>query len=229
MQKDPGNYNLDHRERLREKFTNSGLEAFHEYEALELLLTYAVPRQDVKPRAKALLERFNSLKGVLDAEIDDLKQIKGIGDGCAVFFKLVKETASLYLKQKAKEKKQVTCTTELLDFCRTVMGGKKDEEFCVIYLDVQNQIIEFETVQKGVVNQAVVYPRQVLESALRKKASAIILAHNHPSGHVRPSDADIRLTKTIQETAKVLDILVHDHIIIGENRFFSFREEGIMP
>jgi DNA repair protein RadC len=206
MQKDRGNYNLDHRRRLREKFTNSGMEALHEYEALELLLTYAVPRQDVKPRAKALLEKFNSLKGVLDAEIDDLKQIKGIGDRCAVFFKLVKETASLYLKQKAKEKKQVTCTTELLDFCRTVMGGKKDEEFCVIYLDVQNQIIEFETIQKGV-----------------------ILAHNHPSGHVRPSDADIRLTKTIQETAKALDILVHDHIIIGENRFFSFREEGIMP
>ena len=83
--------------------------------------------------------------------------------------------------------------------------------------------------RRGVVNQAVVYPRQVLESALKKKASAIILAHNHPSGHVRPSDADIRLTKTIQETAKVLDILVHDHIIVGENRFFSFREEGLMP
>ena len=109
------------------------------------------------------------------------------------------------------------------------MGGKKDEEFCVIYLDAQNQIIEFETIQKGIVNQAVVYPRQVLESALKKKASAIILAHNHPFGHIRPSDADIRLTKSIQETAKVLDILVHDHIIIGENRFFSFREEGLMP
>jgi DNA repair protein RadC len=229
MQKDRRDDNLGHRRRLREKFTNSGMEALHEYEALELLLTYAVKRKDVKPWAKALMERFKSLKGVLDAEIDDLKQIEGIGDGCAVFFKLVKETASLYLKAKAMEKKQVTCTTELLDFCRTVMGGKKDEEFAVIYLDVQNQIIEFETVQKGVVNQAVVYPRQVLESALRKKASAIILAHNHPSGHVRPSEADIRLTKTIQETAKVLDILVHDHIIIGENRFFSFREEGIMP
>jgi DNA repair protein RadC len=109
------------------------------------------------------------------------------------------------------------------------MGGKKDEEFCVIYLDAQNQIIEFEIVQKGIANQAVVYPRQVLERALRKKASALILAHNHPSGHIRPSDADIRLTKTIQETARALDILVHDHIIIGENRFFSFREEGMMP
>jgi DNA repair protein RadC len=152
-----------------------------------------------------------------------------VGKDSAVVIKFIRELATLYLEQKAKEKPQIACTSELLDFCRSAMGGKKDEEFCVIYLDAQNQIIEFETVQKGIANQAVVYPRQILERALRKKASAIILAHNHPSGHVRPSDADIRLTKTIQETAKALDILVHDHIIIGENRFFSFREEGLMP
>jgi len=205
------------------------MEALHEYEALELLLTYVIRRQDVKPQAKALLEKFGSLKGILDAESEDLEKVAGMGGRSALLFRLIKEIASLYLKQRALEKKQVSCTTELLDFCRTKMGGKKDEEFCVIYLDAQNQIIEFETIQKGIVNQAVVYPRQVLESALKKKASAIILAHNHPSGHIRPSDADIRLTKSIQETAKVLDILVHDHIIIGENRFFSFREEGLMP
>jgi DNA repair protein RadC len=229
MQTDHGVYNRGHRKRLREKFTTAGFEALHEYEALELLLTFVIRRQDVKRQAKVLLEKFGSVKGIMDAESDDLQTVPGIGNRSAVLFKLIKEIASLYLKQKAMEKKQVSCTTELLDFCRTKMGGKKDEEFCVIYLDAQNQIIEFETVQKGIVNQAVVYPRQVLESALKKKATAIILAHNHPSGHVRPSDADIRLTKTIQETAKVLDILVHDHIIIGEDRFFSFREEGLMP
>ncbi|MHB8907584.1 MAG: RadC family protein [Syntrophales bacterium] len=225
----PDEDNRGHRERLKRKFTTAGMDAFHEHEVLELLLTYAIPRKDVKPPAKELLRTFGSLKGVVDAEIADLVRVTGIGEHSAILFKLIKEIAALYLKQRAKEKRQVTCTTELIDFCRTVMGGKRDEEFCVIYLDAQNQIIEFETIQKGVVNQAVVYPRQVLESALKKKASAIILAHNHPSGHVRPSDADIRLTKTIQETARVLDILVHDHIIIGENRFFSFREEGLMP
>ena len=229
MQTDHGDYNQGHRKRLQEKFTTAGIEALHEYEALELLLTYVIRRQDVKPQAKALLEQFGSLKGILDAESEDLERVAGIGGRSALLLRLIKEIASLYLKQRALEKKQVSCTTELLDFCRTKMGGKKDEEFCVIYLDAQNQIIEFETIQKGIVNQAVVYPRQVLESALKKKASAIILAHNHPSGHIRPSDADIRLTKSIQETAKVLDILVHDHIIIGENRFFSFREEGLMP
>jgi len=87
---------------------------------------------------------------------------------------------------------------------------------------------DIETIQEGIVNQAVVYPRKVLENALKKKASAVILVHNHPSGHVKPSDADIRLTKTIQETARILDIIVHDHVIIGENRFFSFREEGLI-
>jgi DNA repair protein RadC len=229
MQADLEDYNRDHRKRLRLKFLTSGIEAFHDYEVLELFLTYAIPRVDVKPQAKELIRTFGSIKEAVDADIGDLVKIKGIGKDSAVLIKLVKEIAALYLKQKAKEKKQVTCTTELLDFCRAVMGGKQDEEFCVIYLDAQNQIIEFETIQRGVVNQAVVYPRQVLENALKKKASAIILAHNHPSGHVRPSDADIRLTKTIQETAKVLDILVHDHIIVGENRFFSFREEGLMP
>jgi len=230
MDADPGkDYNSDHRKRLRQKFFASGMAAFHEYEIVELFLTCAIPRKNVKPQAKQLLDKFGSLKAIMDADIAELTEIKGVGRESATVIKFIKELAALYLKQKAKEKPQISCTADLLNFCRAEMGGKKDEEFCVIFLDAQNQIIEFETVQKGIVNQAVVYPRQVLESALKKKASAIILAHNHPSGHVRPSDADIRLTKTIQETAKVLDILVHDHIIIGENRFFSFREEGMMP
>ena len=221
--------NREHRERLRQKFLTAGMAAFHEYEAVEFLLTCAIPRRDVKPQAKALLRKFGSLRAIVDAEIGDLERISGVGKKSAIIIKFIKEFAAFYLMQKAKEKPQIACTSELLDFVRMAMGGKKDEEFCVIYLDAQNQIIEFETVQQGIANQAVVYPRQVLEKALRKKASALILAHNHPSGHVRPSDADIRLTRTIQETARALDILIHDHIIIGENRFFSFREEGIMP
>ena len=230
MDADPGrDDNREHRKRLRQKFLTAGMGAFHDYEVVELLLTCAIQRKDVKPQAKELLREFGSLKGIVDAEIDDLARIRGVEKASAIVVKFIRELATLYLEQKAKEKPQIACTSELLDFCRSAMGGKKDEEFCVIYLDAQNQIIEFETVQKGIANQAVVYPRQVLERALRKKASAIILAHNHPSGHVRPSDADIRLTKTIQETAKALDILVHDHIIIGENRFFRFREEGLMP
>jgi len=218
----------DHRARLKKKFSESGIGSLHDYEALELLLSYAIPRQDVKPLAKNLLRQFGSLKGVMDATMDELEAAKGIRTHTATLIKLSRELGTLYLKEKAREKPQVTCTRELIDYCRLKMGGLKDEQFHVIYLNAQNKIIEVESVQEGIVNQAVVYPRKVLENALTQKASAIILVHNHPSGHVRPSDADIRLTRTIQETAKVLDILVHDHLIIGEDRFFSFREEGLM-
>jgi len=108
------------------------------------------------------------------------------------------------------------------------MGGLQDEHFAVICLNARNRIIRVETIQEGIVNQAVVYPRKVLEKALAHKASAIILVHNHPSGHVRPSDADIRLTRILQDAARVMDIALHDHLIVGGNRFFSFREEGIL-
>jgi DNA repair protein RadC len=218
----------DHRQRLKKKFIDSGIDAFHDYEALELLLTYAIPQKDVKPLAKDLLREFGSIKGIIDADMNGLKKMNGISAHTALLIKLVKEIGVLYLKEKAKEKPQITCTKELLNYCKTNMGGLKDEQFCVIYLDAQNKITDIEAIEEGIVNQAVVYPRKVLENALKQKASAIIMVHNHPSGHVKPSDADIRLTKTIQETAKVLDILVHDHVIIGENRFFSFREEGLI-
>jgi len=219
---------LGHRQRLKEKYLTHGLEGFHDYEIMELLLTYGIPRKDVKEPAKELLKRFGGLKGILDAGIDELREVRGLNAHTAVLVKLVKDIGAVYLLQKAQERPQISCTAELIDFCKTAMGALKDEEFRVCYLDAQNRIIAMETVQEGIVNQAVVYPRKVLERALQWKASAIILVHNHPSGHVRPSDADIRLTRTIQETARTLDILVHDHLIIGENRFFSFREEGLM-
>ena len=219
---------LGHRQRLKEKYLTHGLEGFHDYEIMELLLTYGIPRKDVKEPAKELLKRFGGLKGILDAGIDELREVRGLNAHTAVLVKLVKEISAAYLLQKAQERPQISCTAELIDFCKTAMGALKDEEFRVCYLDAQNRIIAVETVQEGIVNQAVVYPRKVLERALQWKASAIILVHNHPSGHVRPSDADIRLTRTLQETARTLDILVHDHLIIGENRFFSFREEGLM-
>ena len=218
----------DHRQRLKKKFSESGVAAFHDYEVLELLISYAIHRKDVKPLAKELLNHFGSLKGIMDADKDSLEKVKGVGHHAAILIKLIKEMGILYLKEKAKEKPQITCTSELIDYCKTYMGGLKDERFCVIYLDAQNRMTDIETIQEGIVNQAVVYPRKVLENALKQKASAVILVHNHPSGHVKPSDADIRLTKTIQETARILDIIVHDHIIIGENRFFSFREEGLI-
>ena len=219
---------LRHRNRLKERYERAGVTGLQDYEVLELLLFYALPRKDVKPLAKELLKRFGSLKGLLDAGRETLQGVPGIGRHTAVLFSIVRDLGSLYLQQKAEDKEQISSTKELFDYCLSSMGGMKDEHFAVIYLNARNRIIKVETIQEGIVNQAVVYPRKVLENALTNKATAIILVHNHPSGHVRPSEADIRLTKTLQDTARVLDILIHDHIIVGENRYFSFREEGLM-
>lgn len=221
-------HHLGHRDRLRARFERAGIDGLQDYEVLELLLFYALPRKDVKPLAKDLMKRFGSLKGVLDAGHEILKGVPGIGRQAALFFRLVRDLGSLYLQQKAEEKEQISSTKELIDYCLSSMGGLKDEHFAVIYLNARNKIIKVETIQEGIVNQAVVYPRKVLEKALTHKASAIILVHNHPSGHVRPSDADIRLTRVLQDAARVMDIILHDHLIVGENRFFSFREEGIL-
>jgi len=219
---------LEHRKRLKERYERAGMEGLQDYEILELLLCYAIPQGDVKPRAKDLLKRFGSLKGVLDADSKALREILGVGPHSSLFFKVVRDISTLYLRQAAEVKEQISSTKELIDYCLSSMGGLKDEHFAVIYLNARNRIIRVETIQEGIVNQAVVYPRKVLEKALKHKASAIILVHNHPSGHVRPSDADIRLTRVLQDAARVMDIVLHDHLIVGENRFFSFREEGIL-
>jgi len=221
-------HHLGHRDRLKARFERAGIAGLQDYEILEIILFYALPRKDVKPLAKELMKRFGSLKGVLDAGHEALKDIPGIGRHTAVLFSIVRDLGSLYLRQRAEEHEQISSTKELIDYCLSSMGGLKDEHFAVIYLNARNRIIKVETIQEGIVNQAVVYPRKVLEKALKHKASAIILVHNHPSGHVRPSDADIRLTRVLQDAARVMDIVLHDHLIVGENRFFSFREEGIL-
>jgi DNA repair protein RadC len=221
-------HHLGHRERLKDRFERTGIAGLQDYEVLELLLFYALPRKDVKALAKDLMRRFGSLKGVLDAGHETLKSVPGIGRHAALLLRLVRDLGSLYLQKRAEEKEQISSTKELIDYCLSSMGGLKDEHFAVIYLNARNKIIKVETIQEGIVNQAVVYPRKVLEKALMHKASAIILVHNHPSGHVRPSDADIRLTRVLQDAARVMDIVLHDHLIVGENRFFSFREEGIL-
>ena len=226
MKKNP--HYLEHRKRLKARYESAGLAGLQDYEIVELLLCYAIPQGDVKPRAKALLDRFGTLAAILEADRTALEEITGIGPHSSFLFKLMKEVSALYLLQKAEAREQVSSTRELIDYCRTAMGSLKDEQFRVIYLNARNRIIREEIIQEGIVNQAVVYPRKVLEKALANKASAIILVHNHPSGHVRPSDADVRLTRLLQDTARVMDIAVHDHLIVGENRFFSFREEGML-
>ncbi|HOD34686.1 MAG TPA: DNA repair protein RadC [Syntrophales bacterium] len=217
-----------HRQRLKKRYSQSGIDTLHDYEVLELLLFYVIPRKDTKVLAKNMLGRFGSLKKLMDADPKEIEALPGIGAQTALLIGLVRDLGALYLREKAMETPQISSTGALLDYCMASMGGLKDERFSVIYLNAQNRIIRTEVIQEGIVNQAVVYPRKILEKALKHRASAVILVHNHPSGHIRPSEADIRLTRTLQDTARVLDILIHDHIIVGENRYFSFREEGLL-
>lgn len=216
-----------HRKRLKARYLAAGCTGMHNYEVMELLLSYALPRKDVKPLAKELFARYHNFRGILEAELNELTAIPSMGTHSAILLKLIKDICAIYLGEKARDKRQISNSRELLDYCKIAFGGLKNERFSVIYLDAQNRIIDVEVIQEGIVNQAVVYPRKIIEGALFKRASALILVHNHPSGEVRPSSADINLTKSLREIGRALNIAVNDHIIVGENRHFSFLEEGI--
>jgi len=228
MEKPRNSYYAGHRRRLKKRFLEGGCSGLHDYEVVELILFYALPRKDVKPLAKQLVHHFGGVHGLLDAAMEELTAVPGISTHTALLIKLIKETGPLYLKKVIQDKPAISSIDDLMEYCLTSMGGLKDEHFTVIFLNAQNRVIHIETLQKGTVNQAFIHPRMVLEHALNRKASAVILVHNHPSGHPRPSQADISLTKTIVSAARMLDITVHDHVIIGGNTYFSMRSEGLL-
>lgn len=219
---------IEHRKRLRERFRRSGFEGFHDYEVLELLLTYAIPRRDVKPIAKELILRCGDIQGVMDAPFEELGKIKGMTENVATLLNLLKSCASVYLRQSVLKSKQISGTMALLNYCRLEMKGLKDEQFRTIFLNSQNEVIGDEVIQEGTVDQSVVYPRKVMEKALHYKASAMILVHNHPSGSLKPSKDDIHLTEALKQAAHSLQIQVHDHLIISKKGYFSFLEQGLL-
>ena len=219
-----------HRARLRERFLVSGFEGFAPHEALELLLTLCIPRRDVKPRAKALLERFGDLKGVLDAPVAELGKVEGLGAVAPVALKVVRESAALYLAQQAQQGEALGTFEALEQFWRLKLGGLAHEEFHVAFLDNAHRLLKdgLLTLEKGVPNQAVVYPRKVMEAALRRGASAVAVAHNHPSGDPQPSLQDRELTRAIQTGAQALQLRLVDHVIVGARGVYSFRKEGLV-
>ena len=218
-----------HRERLRARFLNGGSESLHDYELLELLLTYAIPMQDVKPLAKDLLSHFRSFAGVLDASLNELMRVKGSGrilshvDPFGKGLRRVSTSKSRPLNVRPFRPCRFSWITAGLPW-----AGLKDEEFRVIYLNSQNEIITEETIQEGTVDQTVVYPRKVLEGALRHKATGLILVHNHPSGKLTPSTADRELTRAIIQAAQPLSITVHDHLIIAKQGYYSMAEHHLI-
>lgn len=217
-----------HRQRLRERFLRSGADALADYELLEMILFSARPRGDVKPLAKALLAKFGSFRKVIEAEPQELARIEGTGDGVISALKVVQAAAQRLLREQATERPVIQSWKALLDYCQLNLAHKKVEEFHVLFLNSKNALIADEMQQRGTINHTPVYPREVVKRALELGASAIILCHNHPSGDPLPSEADITLTKQIIEVARPLDIQVHDHLVIGDGKHYSFKSYGLI-
>jgi DNA repair protein RadC len=220
---------LEHRKRLRERFCKNGTEGMHDYEILELLLTYAIPRKDIKPRAKELINRFGSLSSVLDAGQKELEEVANIGPISSTLIRLIKETCGVYLGEKMKNKDVLSSPQAVLDFARLKLAGLPHEAFMVIFLNTKNKVLSYKVIQEGTVDRAVVYPRRLVEEALAHHASGVILVHNHPSGDSAPSQEDKQLTRSLVEAARTIDLRVLDHIIVGKEGYCSFLESRLMP
>lgn len=221
-------YIRDHRARLRERFMSGGADALPDYELLELVLFRAIPRRDVKPLARTLLEAFNDFNGVLSASAARLGDIPGVGDAVVAELKIVEAAAHRLARSRVLQKQVVSSWDALLDYCQTAMAHRETEQFRVLFLDRKNVLIADEPQARGTVDHVPVYPREVVKRALELNASALILVHNHPSGDPTPSQADIDMTAQIQSAADVLGITLHDHLVIGRSRELSFRSEGLL-
>ena len=216
-----------HRKRLRERFLKGGLEGFADYEVIELLLSLGTPRHDTKPQAKEALKRFKTLRGVLSATPEELQQVQGIGPHSVFGILLVQAVAREFLKEKILDKPAFKSAQEIFDYLYHSMRDLKNEVFKVIYLTTKNQIIDTVDLFEGTVAGGTVSPRQVMETALGKHAASLIFVHNHPSGDAAPSKSDRDLTRDLVFAASVLGIKVLDHIIIGNDRYYSFAGEGL--
>ncbi|KAA9006920.1 RadC family protein [Histidinibacterium aquaticum] len=221
-------YIRDHRRRLRERFLAGGPDAVPDYELLELVLFRAIPRQDVKPLARNLLDRFGDFNAVLSAPAARLAETAGVGDAVICELKIVEAAAHRLSRARILRRQVISSWDALLDYCHTVLAHRDTEHFRVLYLDRKNALIADEEQAKGTVDHVPVYPREVVKRALELNASALILVHNHPSGDPTPSPADIDMTGQIAGAADALGIVLHDHLVIGRSRELSFRSQGLL-
>jgi DNA repair protein RadC len=217
---------LGHRGRLRQRAAIS-LAALPDYEVLELMLARSIPRGDVKPIAKALLARFGSLAAVFGAGVEELKRVPGVGQAAALDLKLVHEATLRIGRGEAARRPVISSWSALLAYAKVAMAHASREQFRVLFLDKKNQLIADEVMNEGTVDHAPVYPREVMRRALELSASAIILAHNHPSGDPTPSPADVTMTRQVAEAGKVMGVVVHDHIVVGRDGVASLKALGL--
>lgn len=221
-------YIANHRKRLRERFMSGGPNAIPDYEMLELVLFRAIPRQDVKPLARTLIDLFGDFNRVISAPAARLRQIEGVGDSVVTELKIIEAAAQRMARAKIMQRHVISSWDAILDYCHTVMAHRETEQFRILFLDRKNVLIADEEQAKGTVDHVPVYPREVVKRALELNASALILVHNHPSGDPTPSQADIQMTAQMDAAARALGITIHDHLIIGKSRELSFRAQGLL-
>lgn len=226
--KRPADLAEGHRGRLRDRFMSGGGPSMPDYELLELILFRALPRKDVKPLAKRLIDRFGDLAGVLAAAPERLQEIDGLGAAAICELKIVEAAGLRLAKPAAAKRRAFTSGDAVLDYLRAAMGRSAVEEFRVLFLDRKNQLIRDETLGRGTIDQIAVYPREVVRRALELGAAALILVHNHPSGDPTPSRADMTMTEKIREAAAIFDVDVLDHFIVTATDSMSFRARRLL-
>jgi DNA repair protein RadC len=225
---DPPPDHLGHRARMRERLLKSDGKGLQDYEILEMLLFSATPRRDTKPLAKRLLARFGGFARVLQASSLEIARVDGMSAAGVASIRLCHVALERMLKEEASSTPIIASWTSLLDYCRVTMGHKSIEEFRVYFLNQKHRLIADELQQSGTINQAPVYAREIVKRALDLSASSLILAHNHPSGDPAPSKQDIEITRQIAAAAAMLEIEVHDHVIIAGGKHYSFRSNGLL-
>jgi DNA repair protein RadC len=223
-----GFLNNGHRKRLRDRFNKSGLNGFHDYEIVELLLTLGTPRKDCKKQAKEAIKRFKTLRGVLEADQNQLQEIKGIGPYNTFGLRLVQEVAREYLKEKIIKERFCRSSKEVFEYLYHSMRGLKKEVFKVIYLNSKNKILNEEDLFEGSLTSTSIYPREIIKNAIKNDASALIFVHNHPSGDPQPSNLDKEITEDLVCACKIMEINVLDHIIVGNDKYYSFADNGLI-
>ncbi len=217
-----------HRARMRARLLSAGPEALADHEMLEMILFLALPRRDTKPIARALLGRFGSFGAVIAAPVNDLRSVEGLGEAGTAALKLVQGAALRLMRAEVMEQPVLSNWDRLLDYLNAALARERVEQFRVLFLDTRNRLLADEAQSRGTVNHTPVYPREVIKRALELNATALILVHNHPSGDPTPSTEDVAMTDEVKTAAAALSVSLHDHIIVGNGRWLSFRQQGLL-
>ncbi len=219
-----------HRERLRTRFLEDGLDSFEDHQVLELLLFHVIARGDTNPIAHRLMDRFGGLSAVLEADPKDVASVEGVGTRAAAFLSLIPQITRRYFHDRIRRDDPQLVTSEAVsDYVAPLMAGRPEEVFYVLCLDSQCRVLYPALIGEGTVKEAHVEPRHVVEAALRHRAASVVLAHNHPGGAARPSNADHRLTGLLVQTLGAIGIPVLDHVIVAGEHSYSFAREGVLP